>query len=113
MVLTDWAARDLTAHPGDPITLELYVKQGVTKSLTLPLDRVIPMQGIAVDPNLAPDDPGITEAQSIREWKAPFPLDFGLLRPQDEEYWTEFRTAPKASCHWQRASNYGVRRRVK
>ena len=116
VILTDWAARDLTARPGDPITLELYVKQAgavVTKSLTLPLDRVIPMQGIAVDPNLAPDDPGITEARSIHEWKAPFPSISGCSDLKTRSTGRNSEPPRKLSSRSLRASNYGARRWVK
>ncbi len=54
------------------------------------------MTGVAVDRDLTPDYPGITEANSIGDWDPPFPVDLKRVRPRDEDYWKKYRTAPKA-----------------
>ena len=54
------------------------------------------MQGLALDRRLAPDYPGITDANSLSDWDPPFPIDLGLVRPADEDYWRRFRATPKA-----------------
>lgn len=50
---------------------------------------------IANDPNLTPEVPGVTDAESIENWDLPFKTK-GKLRAQDEVYWDNFRTTPKA-----------------
>jgi ABC-type antimicrobial peptide transport system permease subunit len=98
--LDDWAAKDLNAKPGDEVTLDYYYWEPsgslVTRSANFKLTKILPMTGIAVDRDLTPEYPGITEAQTISDWDPPFPVDLKKVRPRDEEYWKKYRTAPKA-----------------
>jgi ABC-type antimicrobial peptide transport system permease subunit len=99
-LLNDWAARDLGAKPGDDLTFEYYVwkEDGSldTKQATFKLEAVLPMEELAVDRDLAPEYPGITEAKSLADWDPPFPIELSRVRDIDEEYWDKYRTAPKA-----------------
>lgn len=100
IALDDWAAQDLKAKPGDDVTLDYYYWESsgslVTRTAKFKLTKVLPMSGIAVDRDLIPEYPGITEAQTIGDWDPPFPVDLKRVRPRDEEYWKKYRTAPKA-----------------
>jgi ABC-type antimicrobial peptide transport system permease subunit len=100
MVLNEWTARGLGAKVGETIALEYYrwSDEGrlVTERASFTLTGVVPMRGLAVDRRLAPDYPGITTAANVTDWDPPFPIDLRLIRPQDEQYWDEYRTAPKA-----------------
>ncbi|MFQ5790285.1 MAG: ABC transporter permease, partial [Acidobacteriota bacterium] len=57
---------------------------------------IVPLEGAAGDPHMAPEYPGITESESLSDWDPPFPVDLSRVRPQDEEYWDQYRTTPKA-----------------
>jgi putative ABC transport system permease protein len=98
--LDDWAAKDLNAKPGDDVTLDYYYWEPSGSLVTLhaqfKLTKILPMTGLAVDRDLTPEYPGITEAQTIGDWDPPFPVDLKKVRPRDEEYWKKYRTAPKA-----------------
>jgi putative ABC transport system permease protein len=98
--LDDWAAKDLNAKLGDDVTLDYFYWEPsgslVTRSAKFKLTKILPMTGIAVDRDLVPEYPGITEAQTIGDWDPPFPVDLKKVRPRDEEYWKKYRTAPKA-----------------
>jgi putative ABC transport system permease protein len=100
MALDDWAAQDLKAKPGDEVTLDYYYWEPsgslATRTAKFKLTRILPMTGIAVDRDLTPEYPGITEAQTIGDWDPPFPVDLKKVRPRDEEYWQKHKTAPKA-----------------
>ena len=48
------------------------------------------------DPDLTAEVKGITDADSINKWDAPFPMDATLLRSEDDDYWERYRTTPKA-----------------
>ena len=97
--LNTWTADDLGAVPGDTVTLQYYLWQEagalVTDTADFRVAGVLPMEGLAVDRDLAPEYPGITEATDLSDWDPPFPIDLGLVRPQDEDYWDEYRTASK------------------
>ena len=98
--LNEWAAKDLNAKKGDEITLDYYYWEPsgtlTTRSAKFTLDGVLPMTGRAIDRDLTPEYPGITEATTISSWDPPFPVDLKKVRPKDEEYWKQYRTAPKA-----------------
>ena len=97
--LNEWAWRDLGGAPGDIVEVDYYLWQEegrlVTRTARFRLASVISIGG-DVDAALAPDFPGITEARSIRAWDPPFPLDLRRIRPEDEEYWKQYRATPKA-----------------
>ena len=100
IVLNSWAAEDLGAEPGATLEVEYYVWEDegrlTTRETRLQVAAVVPLEGPAADRRLAPDYPGITEANDVTEWDPPFEIDLGLIRPKDEDYWDEHRTTPKA-----------------
>jgi putative ABC transport system permease protein len=100
IVLNEWAARELGVTTGDSLTLEYYVWEEPGRLLTRTADfrvaAVVPISGAAADRNLAPVYPGITEAENLRNWDPPFPIDLRRIRRADEEYWRIYRTTPKA-----------------
>lgn len=49
----------------------------------------------ANDPDFTPTVPGLTDADSIERWDLPFETA-DRIRPQDDDYWTDYRTTPKA-----------------
>jgi putative ABC transport system permease protein len=107
IVLNDWSARELNASVGNRTELEYYLwdaAAGLTTS-TAPftVTAIVPMAGLAGDRRLAPDYPGITGAESVADWDPPFPLDLSRIRPQDEQYWDDFRGTPKAFIPYEAA----------
>jgi putative ABC transport system permease protein len=100
IILNDWAARDLGAREGDMVELEYYLwaEEGrlTTSRHLFRLGGIVPLAGFADDRNFAPDYPGITDTDSLADWDPPFPIDLSRVRPIDEEYWTRYRTTPKA-----------------
>ena len=100
IVLNDWAARDLGARVGDPVTLTYFVwlEEGRLEERTaaFTVARVVPMAGLAADRDLTPEYPGITGSESLADWDPPFPIELSRVRKQDEDYWARYRATPKA-----------------
>jgi len=100
VVLNAWLADDLGARPGDPVTLKYFVADegGALREAeaVLRVRSIVPLAGEADDPTLTPDLPGLTDAESSREWKPPVPIDLNRIRPKDEAYWQAHRATPKA-----------------
>lgn len=98
--LNQWAASDLRARPGMVVELEYYVWEDgghlLTETAQFELRGIISMRGFAIDKDLAPDYPGITDADTVGDWDPPFPIDLQRVRPKDEAYWNRYRAAPKA-----------------
>ncbi|HKG47445.1 MAG TPA: FtsX-like permease family protein [Pyrinomonadaceae bacterium] len=100
IILNEWAAKDLQARIGDSISLAYYVwlENGrlETKKAEFTLAGVVPISGFAADRDLVPEYPGITESEDMSAWDPPFPIDLGRVRKEDEDYWHQYRTTPKA-----------------
>ena len=98
IVLNEWAAADLQAKTGDPLTLEYYLwedsGQLVTRMAEFRVAGVVPVG--AGDRDLVPDYPGMTDSPTLAGWDPPFPIDLRRIRPADEAYWERYRTTPKA-----------------
>src|SRR5690606_28992562 len=69
--------------------------------LTLKMRAVLPLKDgegrptAAADPSFAPELPGVTDQASIDDWDLPFDL-VETVRDEDEKYWDDYRTTPKA-----------------
>ncbi|HEV2861594.1 MAG TPA: ABC transporter permease [Pyrinomonadaceae bacterium] len=100
VVLNEWAARELGARAGDAVSMEYYVWETEgrlsTREAEFRVAGVVPVEGAAADRDLVPEYPGISGASSVADWDPPFPVDLSRIRPQDEDYWDEHGTTPKA-----------------
>jgi putative ABC transport system permease protein len=97
IILTDWAAKDLNAKPGDSLTMEYYLydqDEIVTRTAMFRVSTVVPLS--TGDRDMAPTFPGISDSPTLESWDPPFPVDLRRVRPQDERFWEEYRTTPKA-----------------
>jgi len=100
ILLDAWTAEELGAAGGDEIELTYFVvgpsEELSEQSTRFTVAGVLAMEGLAVDPELSQEYPGIGDTENMAEWDPPFPLDLGLIGPADEEYWDLYRGAPKA-----------------
>jgi ABC-type lipoprotein release transport system permease subunit len=100
IVLNEWAASDLGVRPGELVSIAYYLWQEngrlETQSATFHVVNVVPIEGFAADRNLVPEYPGITGSEHLADWDPPFPVDLKRIRKQDEDYWDQYRTTPKA-----------------
>ncbi|HKR59814.1 MAG TPA: ABC transporter permease [Pyrinomonadaceae bacterium] len=100
ITINDWTARELGARDGDNVSLEYYVwHEGghlETKTAEFQIVNILPIAGWAADKNLVPEYPGITGTENLADWDPPFPVDLTRIRKQDEQYWDQYGTTPKA-----------------
>lgn len=100
IVLTNWAADDLGAKPGDRITLTYWKTAGLgeleTQRASFRMSDVLDLSGAVADPGFSPTYPGITDTRRISDWDPPFPVDLTRIRDKDERYWDQHRATPKA-----------------
>jgi putative ABC transport system permease protein len=68
--------------------------QVVTRTATFRVSRIVPLS--AGDRDMAPTFPGISDSPTLESWDPPFPVDLRRIRPQDERFWEQYRTTPKA-----------------
>ncbi|WP_372948766.1 FtsX-like permease family protein [Mariniphaga sp.] len=100
IILTQWAADDLNANPGDTIKLKYLeigpLRQLIDKESEFILKEIVPMSNEWADSTRMPWLPGLSDAGHCREWDAGVPIDLDAIRDKDEDYWTEWGGAPKA-----------------
>lgn len=123
IALSSWTAEDLGAKIGDTIRLDYFAPEtthGEAKetSARFTLKAIVPLTEptsgfykrgrtqmpatydkrptTANDWNLTPVVAGITDQASIDDWDPPFPFDQKRVRTQDDTYWENHRTTPKA-----------------
>ncbi|MEQ1911217.1 MAG: ABC transporter permease, partial [Vicinamibacterales bacterium] len=98
IVLNAWAANDLGAKTGDRLSMDYFVWEEpgrlATRSATFAVAGIVPTEAGGRD--LAPEYPGISNTSSLQDWDPPFPIDLRRVRRVDEDYWTRYRTTPKA-----------------
>ncbi|MFN3408618.1 MAG: FtsX-like permease family protein, partial [Limisphaerales bacterium] len=99
IVLNQWLAEDLQAKPGDRVTLVYYDPESgarlTERTNTFRVHSIVPMEMPWADRTLMPPFPGIEKAETTADWDTAFPL-VHPIRPQDDDYWTEWRGTPKA-----------------
>lgn len=117
VVLTSWLAESLQAQVGDAISAEfLAIERGRTAwpmvsdlavtatsfhdHASRPFNRRRPPEyterpTTANDADLTPLVKGITDQNSISNWKAPFDVNYKYVRAEDDTYWENHRTTPK------------------
>ena len=119
IVLNDWTAQAMGAQIGEQIRVTYFEPESshhdpVEVSEDLTLKAIVPLTPpdepfsrrrdavflspptLANDPHLTPEVEGITDAESIDRWDAPFPMDRALITGRDDDYWAYYRTTPKA-----------------
>jgi putative ABC transport system permease protein len=100
IVLVDWSSPTLIgAEVGKPITLT-YFKPEIEgrveeASTTFTLRELLPLKGVAADPDLTPKFPGITDRLTIADWDPPFPYEATWVGPRDDLFWQRHKTTPK------------------
>ena len=99
VVVNEWLARDLGVKPGDAIQMAFYRADAGSRLVeytnAFRVRSVVPLQGVHADRTLMPEFPGLTKAESTRDWDAGFDL-VHPIRDVDEAYWKERRGTPKA-----------------
>ncbi|MEM7480396.1 MAG: ABC transporter permease [Acidobacteriota bacterium] len=99
ILLDTWTAEDLEASSGDALTLTYYAvgprDELITRRADFRVAGIVALDGLAVDPRLTPEFPGIAEAGDISSWDPPFPVDLDAVTERDEDYWDRYRAAPK------------------
>ncbi|NIA22402.1 MAG: FtsX-like permease family protein, partial [Anaerolineaceae bacterium] len=100
ILLNIWASDNLGAGLGEQVEVTFYrVAKGgrlVTDARRFTVRGIVAMKGITANADLVPEFEGVTNAQSLRDWKPPFPLDLSRIRKEDEQYWKQYRATPKA-----------------
>ncbi len=101
IAVLDWPGSNLHVKPGSILTVSyfspteknhLHLKVANFKVRALPK-----LEGQLDDPDLTPEFPGITDQANMANWQnPPFPFNRKRVKKADEDYWSRYRTTPKA-----------------
>ncbi len=101
IALLDWPESPLPRlNKGDPVTVAFF-KPEMEASIqeewrTFKFAGYVPFNGAAADPNLTPPFPGVTDKPKIRQWQAPFEVNYARVTPADDTFWETHQATPKA-----------------
>lgn len=100
IILSDYTARRIGAKVGDAISISYFKMKGLkrleTDSMQLRVSAIIPLQEWVADGTLSAEFPGLTDVERCTEWDSDLPIDMDLITDEDEQYWTDYRSTPKA-----------------
>ncbi|WP_394793587.1 FtsX-like permease family protein [Armatimonas sp.] len=100
VLINAWLAEDLGAKIGDKISLSYWLVGPLRKleehTTDFKVRGILPLSGPALDPQLMPDIPGLSDKKDCRDWEPGVPIDLEKIRDKDQSYWSTYRGAPKA-----------------
>ncbi len=100
IIINQWLADDLGADVGDSLKLTYFAVSPMRKldqkTTSFRIRRILPMEGLAIDPDLMPDFPGLADVNNCRDWDKGIPIDLDKIRKSDEDYWDKYHGTPKA-----------------
>jgi ABC-type antimicrobial peptide transport system permease subunit len=108
IAINRWTADQLRAKIGDRLHLTFYQRLS-TGNLTdassdaagfkdgFRIASILPMSGIGADRSLTPNYKGLTDKDTVADWNPPegIEIDKKLVTKADEDYWRQYRAAPK------------------
>lgn len=98
-ILSDYAAKRLGAGKGDEVKVTYWVadelKNLTEKSLSLPVQDIVPLGDLVADGHLSADFPGLSDSQRCSDWESDLPIDMSRITDQDEDYWATYKSTPK------------------
>ncbi|MDO5580495.1 MAG: ABC transporter permease, partial [Planctomycetia bacterium] len=101
ILVNQWLADKLDLKKGDTLKLTFYLPESLSEtpkegSEIFRVAGILPMKKNILSKDLVPDLKGLTDSSSLTNWDPPFPIDMKKIKKEDEEYWDQYKTAPKA-----------------
>lgn len=98
--INQWLADQIGARHGDSLTVSYYRllpdNTFAEEKRILTVKTVLPMESLAVDRELAPVFPGLSDVESCSDWSIGMPMDENLLKDSaNEDYWKQYGQTPK------------------
>ncbi|HOF39634.1 MAG TPA: FtsX-like permease family protein, partial [Candidatus Hydrogenedentes bacterium] len=103
VVINRWLADTLNAKPGDEVVVRYFEftssNQFVERSRTFSVHSIVEMPELAMERDLMPQFPGLTDVERCEDWDIGMPLDQDQLSDEaNEAYWNDFGPTPKFLC---------------
>ncbi|MDR0698572.1 MAG: ABC transporter permease [Tannerella sp.] len=110
IILSDYSARRLNAELNDRICFTYYYTTGHLKTLHVDtlwgrVAGIVPLSELVADSGLSADFPGLSGVERCTEWDSDLPIDMSLITAEDEDYWSLYRSTPKAILPYKAVGN--------
>ena len=88
-----------------PAELTFFTSDSFRKILrkTEAMERAGMVDDSGITDTLSPEIPGLTDSAECSGWEAAIPIDFDRIKDEDETYWNEHRSKPKAYLNFEEA----------
>jgi putative ABC transport system permease protein len=100
VILSDYAAERLKAGVGDSISMTFFVSEDLKilheKEISLRVAKITDVNKLYADSVLSSNFPGLTDVERCTDWNSDMPVDMSRITKDDEDYWTRYRSTPKA-----------------
>ncbi|MDR0835381.1 MAG: ABC transporter permease [Tannerella sp.] len=100
IILSDYSAKRLKTNINDSVTMTFFVSGDLKTlredSVRLRVSEIIDTKSLFADKTLSADFPGLSDVEKCTDWDSDMPLDMSRITKEDEDYWTEYRSTPKA-----------------
>jgi ABC-type lipoprotein release transport system permease subunit len=101
IIIGRWLANELGAKPGDPVVMKYFellaANRFEARERIFTVRRIIEMNDLAAERELAPRFPGLTDVDHCADWDVGIPMEKSQLEDKSNEaYWNEFKQTPKA-----------------
>ncbi len=102
-VINRWLADTLDAKPGDEVVVRYFEftssNQFIERARTFSVHSIVEMPELAMERDLMPQFPGLTDVERCEDWDIGMPLDQERLSDEaNEAYWNDFGPTPKFLC---------------
>jgi putative ABC transport system permease protein len=100
VILSDYSAARLNAKAGDSIKMTFFVSDDLKMlhedTVNLRIASIVPISELQADTTLSAEFPGLSDVEKCTDWDSDLPIDMSLITKEDEDYWTKYRSTPKA-----------------
>lgn len=109
--INQWLADMLQAKEGDAVKIAWYEPlpsgEFAERSAEAPIHKIIPMEALQTERELALQFPGLSDVNSCRDWDIGMPLEEKKLEDKDNEaYWNAYGQTPKLLTTFATGSNW-------
>jgi len=112
IILSDYSAKRLNARVGDMISVSYFTSQDLktltTDTIFLRVKHIVPISDLVADTSLSAEFPGLSDVERCTDWDSDLPINMNLITDEDEKYWEDYRSTPKAIIAYETvASDWG------
>ncbi|MDR0795099.1 MAG: ABC transporter permease [Tannerella sp.] len=105
IIVSDYTARRLGVKENDTLRLSFYtsekLKTLLSDTIKHRVSRIVPLHELVADSTLSADFPGLANAERCTDWNADLPIDMTRITDEDEKYWEDHKSTPKAIISYQ------------